>query len=137
MGLSEKFRGKKHFSFETRHQIGEAWVCAAHIIFAAAAAITAVLILLATGDIFNVPCFYLLNGIVAPVGRTGADVIILIFGDFCQFSTKQIGDFLINQCYDQIFAKCSSSLRKKRQYIVSPFYGENIFKIITSVLGQA
>jgi hypothetical protein len=46
----------------------------------------------------------------------GADVMITIFCDFRQFSAKQIAVFLKNQCYDQIFAKSSSSLSKKRQY---------------------
>jgi hypothetical protein len=47
------------------------------------------------------------------------DVIITIFCDFLQFSTKN-GVFLKNQCYDQILAKTSNSLSKKRQYIFLP-----------------
>jgi hypothetical protein len=46
-----------------------------------------------------------------------------------------MGIFLENQCYDQIFAKASSSISKKRQ-IVAKFFGENIFKTITLVHGQ-
>jgi hypothetical protein len=35
----------------------------------------------------------------------GVEVMITIFGDFCQFSAKiHIGVFLENQCYDPIFA---------------------------------
>jgi hypothetical protein len=34
---------------------------------------------------------------------SGVDVMITIFGDFRQFSGEQIGVFLKNQCYDQIF----------------------------------
>jgi hypothetical protein len=77
----------------------------------------------------------------------GVDVRITIFGDLCQFSAKKMaffsltnvmikclqkvfgekfGVFLINQCYDQIFSKSSSSLSKKRQYFHKKF-GENIF----------
>jgi hypothetical protein len=54
--------------------------------------------------------------------------------DFCQFSAKKIGVFLKIQCYDQIFAKTSCSLSKKRQF-VRHLFGENILKTITSVPG--
>jgi hypothetical protein len=45
---------------------------------------------------------------------SGANVITIL-RDFRQFSAKKFGVFLINQCYDQIFAKTSSSVSKKRQ----------------------
>jgi hypothetical protein len=45
------------------------------------------------------------------------------------------GVFLKNQCYDQIFAKGSSSLSKKAN-IFAKFFVENILKIITSVPGS-
>jgi hypothetical protein len=54
-----------------------------------------------------------------------------IFCDFRQFSTKKLAFFSKNQCYDQFFAKNGSGLKKKRQN-----FGENIFKIITSVPGE-
>jgi hypothetical protein len=56
----------------------------------------------------------------------GVNVMITLFCDFCQFSAKKIGVFLKNQYYDQIFAKTSCSLSKKRQYF-RYFFGENIF----------
>jgi hypothetical protein len=46
---------------------------------------------------------------------------------------EKFGVFLINQCYDQIFSKSSSSLSKKIANNFAKFFGENIFKIITSV----
>jgi hypothetical protein len=62
----------------------------------------------------------------------GVDVMITNFCDFfCQFSAKKLAFFLKIQCYDHFFAKTSS------RYVVSEkhakFFGENIFKIITSV----
>jgi hypothetical protein len=49
-----------------------------------------------------------------------------IFGEKnCVFLKKQINN--------QIFAKTSSSLSKKRHFFVEKFFGENILKIITSV----
>jgi hypothetical protein len=44
----------------------------------------------------------------------GVDVMMTIFSNFTLFSWRKIGVFLKNQYYDQIFAKTSSSLRKKR-----------------------
>jgi hypothetical protein len=55
--------------------------------------------------------------------------------NFLRFLTifgETIGVFLKNQCYDQNFAKFSFVLSQKRQFFTE-FFGENIFKIITSV----
>jgi hypothetical protein len=49
---------------------------------------------------------------------SGVDVMITIFG--------KNGFFLKNQCYDQIFAKSSRSLRKSGNFYAE-FFGENIF----------
>jgi hypothetical protein len=49
----------------------------------------------------------------------GVDVMITIFGDFCQFLVLKIGVFLKNQCIDHRLKKKTSS--------------ENILKITTSV----
>jgi hypothetical protein len=35
----------------------------------------------------------------------GVDVMINIFGDFCQFSAKKMAFFFKNQCYDHFFQK--------------------------------
>jgi hypothetical protein len=51
---------------------------------------------------------------------------------FDNFRLKKLAFFSKNQCYDNFFAKISSSLSKKRQFF-SKFFGENILKIITSV----
>jgi hypothetical protein len=56
-----------------------------------------------------------------------ADVMVNVFCDFCQFSAKKFGGFLKSQCYDNFFAKYSSSLSQKRHFFVKVF-GENIFK---------
>jgi hypothetical protein len=48
-------------------------------------------------------------------GNPGVDVMITIFCDFCQFSSKN-GVFLKNQCYDKIFSKFSFVLSQKRQF---------------------
>jgi hypothetical protein len=56
--------------------------------------------------------------------------MITNFCNFCQFFGEKFGVFVKNQCYDQNFAKTSSKLRKNAN-----FFGENIFKIITSVPG--
>jgi hypothetical protein len=53
------------------------------------------------------------------------DVMITIFCDFCQFSAKQFAFFSKTKCYDQIFAKSSSSLSKIAN-IFANFFGENI-----------
>jgi hypothetical protein len=54
--------------------------------------------------------------------------MITIFCVFCQFLAKKICHFLKKQCYDQFFAKSSSSLRKKAKNV-----GKNTLKIIASV----
>jgi hypothetical protein len=69
--------------------------------------------------------------------KPGVDVMITIFGDFSQFSAKKIGVFLKYQCYDQLFSKFSFVLSQKTpiflQNFFAKFFGENIFKVITSV----
>jgi hypothetical protein len=50
---------------------------------------------------------------------TGVDAMITIFSDFCRFSAEKNGIFLKNQCSEQIFAKTSSSLSKKRQFFAT------------------
>jgi hypothetical protein len=52
-----------------------------------------------------------------------------------QISGEKIGVFHKNQCYDQIIAKTSISLSKKRQFFAK-FFGENMLKIITPVPGH-
>jgi hypothetical protein len=59
--------------------------------------------------------------------RSGADVMITIFCNFCQFSARKIGVFLKCQ-YGKVFAKIDSSLSK-----TMPLFVKNIFKMITSV----
>jgi hypothetical protein len=54
------------------------------------------------------------------------------FGDFCRFSAKK-WRFLKNQYYDQIFLHNLALLWVKNAIFVAIFFGENIFKIITSV----
>jgi hypothetical protein len=92
----------------------------------------------------------------------GADVMITFFCDFRQpprksynrflnidpargpcydhnfqlFWGEKISVFLKNQCYDQIFAKSSSSSSKKRQYFRKNFR-RKCFKYQTSVHGMA
>jgi hypothetical protein len=44
------------------------------------------------------------QGIVGSNLRTGVDVMITIFCDFRQFSSKKLAFFVKNQCYDQNFA---------------------------------
>jgi hypothetical protein len=46
---------------------------------------------------------------------------------------EKFGVFLNTQCYDQNYAKTSSNLREKNAIFFAKFFGENIFKIITSV----
>jgi hypothetical protein len=71
----------------------------------------------------------------APEACTGVDVMITIFCDFWQFSAKQIGVFLKNQCYDQNVAYFSFVLSKNNANFFAKFFCKNIFKIITSVPG--
>jgi hypothetical protein len=46
----------------------------------------------------------------------GADVMITIFCDFCQFSANKLAFFSKTNVMKTISAKTSSSLSKKRQY---------------------
>jgi hypothetical protein len=65
--------------------------------------------------------------------RPGVDVMIKKFMQFFTIFGEKIGVFLKNQCYDQNFAKISFVLSKKTPIFSADFFGENIFKIITSV----
>jgi hypothetical protein len=49
---------------------------------------------------------------------------------------QKIGVFLKIRCYDQIFAKSSNSLSKKRQYFPLKISPKIFLKIVTSVPGQ-
>jgi hypothetical protein len=51
--------------------------------------------------------------------------MITIFCDFCQFSAKNGGFFLKNQCYDIFFAKLAVVCAKNAN-IFAKFFGENI-----------
>jgi hypothetical protein len=53
------------------------------------------------------------------------------FCHFFQFLAKKLA-FFKYQCYDQLFSKFSFVLSQKRQFFAK-FFGENIFKIITSI----
>jgi hypothetical protein len=64
----------------------------------------------------------------------GADVMITIFCDFCQLLAKKLA-LLKNQCYDQFFQKLAVVWAKNANYFAN-FFGENNFKIITSVPGH-
>jgi hypothetical protein len=44
------------------------------------------------------------------------------------FANENIGAFLKNQCYDQIFSKTSRSLSKKRQYFRQFFLAKIFLK---------
>jgi hypothetical protein len=60
----------------------------------------------------------------------GVDVMLTILGDFCQFSAKK-WRFFQKKCYYKFFTKTSSSVIKNANFCAK-FFGENIFKIITS-----
>jgi hypothetical protein len=57
---------------------------------------------------------------------SGADVMITIFCDFCQFSAMKTGVFLENQCNDLNFAKTNIIFNKKR--VLSPNFLAKLFK---------
>jgi hypothetical protein len=61
----------------------------------------------------------------------GVDVMITIFCYFCQFSAEKNGVFSQKpMLWSHFWNQTSCSLRKN-----AIFFGENIFKIVTSVLG--
>jgi hypothetical protein len=63
--------------------------------------------------------------------------MITIFGDFCQFSAKNLTFFSkINVMITFLGKKTSCSLSKKRQYF-RQIFGENNIKIMTSVPAAA
>jgi hypothetical protein len=51
------------------------------------------------------------------------------------FSAKKLAFFSKIKCYDQDFAKFSFVSNQKRQFFCAEKFGENIYKIITSVPG--
>jgi hypothetical protein len=53
---------------------------------------------------------------------------------FLQIFGEKNGVFLKNQCYDQFFQKLALFWVKNANFFAK-FFGENIFKIITSVPG--
>jgi hypothetical protein len=63
----------------------------------------------------------------------GVDIMITIFCDFQPIFGEKYSVFLKNQCYDSNFVKITSILTKNA--IFHHLFGENIFKIITSVPG--
>jgi hypothetical protein len=56
--------------------------------------------------------------------------MVTIFGDFDNFRRTKLAFFLKNQCYDQHYQLYFES---KNANFFAEFFGENIFKIITSV----
>jgi hypothetical protein len=55
---------------------------------------------------FTTLTHFLLNRKISPkTGRSGVDVIITVFCDFCQFSARNWLFFSKKQCYDPIFAE--------------------------------
>jgi hypothetical protein len=60
---------------------------------------------------------------------SGVDVMIPIFCNFCPFFCEKNGRFSAKKkkCYDQIFAKTSTGLRKNAN-IFAKFFGETILK---------
>jgi hypothetical protein len=59
---------------------------------------------------------------------SGVDVMITMFGDFCQFSAQKIGVFSKKQCYVNIFAKTGSIFESKTPIFSPNIFGENIQK---------
>jgi hypothetical protein len=62
--------------------------------------------------------------------RAGANVVITIFGDFCQFSAKKWAFFLEKQYYDSVVVKTSSILNQNAHFL-----GESFLRIVASVPG--
>jgi hypothetical protein len=66
--------------------------------------------------------------------KSGVDVMITIFCDFLPIYGEKNGVFSKTNVMIKVLQKSSSSLRKNIN-IFAKFFGENIFKIITSVPG--
>jgi hypothetical protein len=64
--------------------------------------------------------------------RPGVDVMITIFCDFRQFSVKKLAFFSKTNVMINFFQKLAL-FRVKNAKLFVKFFGENIFKIITSV----
>jgi hypothetical protein len=60
--------------------------------------------------------------------KTGVDVMITIFCDFCQFSSKKLAFFLKNQFYDQFFQKLAVVGVKNANFFAK-FLGDKIHNI--------
>jgi Na+/melibiose symporter-like transporter len=64
----------------------------------------------------------------------GVDVMITIFCDFCQFWAKKLAFFSKTNVMIKILHNLALFIVKNANFFAS-FFCENIFKIITSVLG--
>jgi hypothetical protein len=79
------------------------------------------------------------RGNEAPIGRLrGVDVIITIFGDFCQFATKKLAFFSETNVMIKILHNLALFCVKNANFFAEffgenfiHFFGENILKIIT------
>jgi hypothetical protein len=67
--------------------------------------------------------------------QSGVDIMITIFCDFSQFSAKKMA-FFINTNVRINFFQNLALFRVKNANFFSKFFGENIYKIITSVPGH-
>jgi hypothetical protein len=65
----------------------------------------------------------------------GVEVMITIFCDFCQFSAKKLAFFLNTNVMINFFQNLALFRVKNANYFAE-FFGENIFRIITSVPGH-
>jgi hypothetical protein len=60
--------------------------------------------------------------------ESGVDVMITIFGDFCQFSAEKIGVFLEKQCKDQNFAYSNLNLFRVKNAFFRSCFRRKYFK---------
>jgi hypothetical protein len=67
--------------------------------------------------------------------QSGVDVMITIFGDFSQFSAEKIAFFLNTNVMINFFQYLALFWVKNNNFL-SKTFGENIFRIITSVPGH-
>jgi hypothetical protein len=78
------------------------------------------------GNVFDFPCRWF-----------AVDVMIAIFGDFCQFSAKKMGVFSQKPMLRSSVCKNLQQFeQKKRRFFREIFLGENILKVITSSVDQ-
>jgi hypothetical protein len=69
----------------------------------------------------------------------GVDVVNIFFCDFRQFLANKIGVFLKTQCYMyviKVLHNLHSYVLSQKRIFFAEFFGENIYKIITSVPDQ-